>query len=280
MTAKWNLFVDVEKCTGCRNCFIAVKDEYVGNAEPGYFAPQPVSDATWFAVDHLERGEMPFTEVTYLPRTCRHCDDAPCLKASTGGAVEKRADGIVVIHPEKARGQKAIVEACPYGAALWNDELQIPQAWPFDAHLLDGGWSRPRVVQACPTGALTSAKLEDRARDAKLAAEGWEALEPDGTRPRVHYRGLHRLRTVFVAGSVEIELNGVRDCLDGAPVALLRDGAVVATTRTDAFGDFRLDRLAPGGTGMVRIGPEGGTALEIAVDLTASRSVGRHLATF
>ena len=66
MSAKWNLFVDLPKCTGCRNCFIAVKDEYVGNDAPGVFAPQPVSDATWFAVEHHERGRAPFTEVTYL----------------------------------------------------------------------------------------------------------------------------------------------------------------------------------------------------------------------
>ena len=38
---KWNLIVDVEKCENCYNCFIATKDEHVGNDFPGYAAPQP-----------------------------------------------------------------------------------------------------------------------------------------------------------------------------------------------------------------------------------------------
>jgi len=240
MSAKWNLFVDLPKCTGCRNCFIAVKDEYVGNEAPGVFAPQPVSDATWFAVEHHERGRAPFTEVTYLPKTCRHCDAAPCLSAATGGAVEKRADGIVVIHPEKARGQKAIVDACPFGAVVWNEELNLPQAWPFDAHLLDAGWKRPRVEQVCPTGALKSARLADAERDEVCRREGWRPLPgEEAMHPRVLYRGLERLEGEIVAGMVTATIDGREECLEGARVRLsLADGTTSETT-TDAFGDFR-----------------------------------------
>ncbi len=45
----------------------------------------------------------------------------------------------MLIVPEKAVGQRQIVDACPYGAVFWNEEKQLPQAWPFDAHLLDTG---------------------------------------------------------------------------------------------------------------------------------------------
>jgi Fe-S-cluster-containing dehydrogenase component len=72
------------------------------------------------------------------------------MKAATDGAVRKRPDGIVIIDPVKSKGQKQIVDACPYGAVTWNEEKQIPQAWPFDAHLLDHGWTRTRAEQACP----------------------------------------------------------------------------------------------------------------------------------
>ena len=242
MSAKWNLFVDVPRCTGCRNCFIAVKDEYVGNDAPGVFAPQPVSDATWFGVEHHERGSAPFTEVTYLPKTCRHCDDAPCAKAATGGAVVKRADGIVVIHPEKARGQRAIAAACPFGAVVWNDELDLPQAWPFDAHLLDAGWKRPRVEQVCPTGALKAEKLTDAARDAKCRSEGWRPLPGEAAvRPRVLYRGFDRLETRLVAGTVTGPIAGRDECLEGVVVRLVAADGLAREARTDAFGDFRFD---------------------------------------
>lgn len=241
MSAKWNLFVDVEKCSGCRNCFIAVKDEYVGNAEPGYFAAQPLADATWFAVEHHETGRVPYTRVSYLPKTCRHCDDAPCAKVATGGAVVKRPDGIVVFDPAKAIGQTAIAEACPFGAALWNDDLRIPQAWPFDAHLLDAGWKRTRVEQACPTGALKSEKLTDVARDAKLAAENWRVLPgEEAVRPRVFYRGLDRIEEGFVAGSVFGDVEGRSECLEGARVRVVLENGTTLATETDTFGDFRL----------------------------------------
>lgn len=277
MSEKWNLFVDVEKCNGCRNCFLVVKDEYVGNAEPGYFAPQPLAGASWFSVDYIERGEAPFTDVTYLPRTCQHCDDPPCLKAAKNGAVTKRPDGIVIIDPEKARGQKAIVDACPYHAVTWNEELQLPQAWPFDAHLLDRGWTKPRVEQACPTGALSTARIDNSVRAEKIRTEGWRPLRPDlTTGVRVHYRGLQRIETIFLSGTIEVERAGVRDCREDVKVELLRDGVVVATTLTDGFGEFKIDGLAAAaGHAVVRITLSETQAQERAMALESSENIGR-----
>ena len=64
-------------------------------------------------------------DVAYLPIPCMHCDRAPCIEAAKGGAVYKRDDGIVIIDPEKAKGQKSILEACPYNAIWWNEEKNI-----------------------------------------------------------------------------------------------------------------------------------------------------------
>ena len=74
-----------------------------------------------------------------------------------GDAVKKRDDGIMLIDPIRAKGRKDLVEACPYGHIWWNEELQLPQIWPFDAHLLDAGWDKTRGHQACPTGAMRAA---------------------------------------------------------------------------------------------------------------------------
>ena len=277
MSAKWALFFDVEKCTGCQNCFVAVKDEYVGNERAGYFAAQPATGHVWFGVKHRERGPAPFTEVAYVLETCQHCEDAPCMKAATNGAVIKRPDGIVVIDPRKARGQKQIVDACPYGAVSWNEESQTPQAWPFDAHLLDEGWRRTRGEQVCVTGALVSMKLNDAGFEQKKR-EGWRELRPDlGTKARVLYRGLERLETIFVAGSLETEQGDVRECLEGARVELILNGAVVASATTDAFGDFKIDALAPGGAGALRISAAGREDQEIPVTLDRSISIGRRI---
>lgn len=246
MTEKWNLIIDVAKCNGCYNCFVAVKDEYVGNSEVDYFAPQPPDGHAWLRVTHHERSAGTFTDVTYVPRMCNHCDDAPCISAAIDGGARKRADGIVIIDPTKAKGQRAIADACPYGAIFWNDREDLPQAWPFDAHLIDRGWKMPRCVQSCATGAMEAVKIDDHMMQQRAVDERLTPLHPEyGTRPRLYYKNIDRIRTCFIAGTVEIAIDGVAECAVEAEVALIQSGNVVAQTVTDAFGDFKIDGLTP-----------------------------------
>jgi Fe-S-cluster-containing dehydrogenase component len=246
MTAKWTLVVDIEKCNGCYNCFIAAKDEYVDNAEPGYFAPQPRHGHAWVDLKRVERGAVPITDAAFMPVMCNHCDNAPCQKAAKDGAVTKRADGIVLIDPVKSKGQRSIMNACPYGAIFWNEDLDIPQAWPFDAHLLDRGWDRPRCVQSCATGALTAHKLEDGALETLVAREKLEVARPElNTKPRVFYKNLHRIKARFIAGTVFQSKGGVVDCLPNAAVRVEGAGDRSWSLTTDDFGEFKLDGLAP-----------------------------------
>lgn len=181
-----------------------------------------------------------------MPVMCNHCDDAPCMKAAKGGAITKRADGIVIIDPEKSRGQKAIVDACPYGAVTWNEDKQIPQAWIFDAHLLDAGWTQTRAEQGCPTDVFRSVKVEDQEMQRIKDEEGLEVLQPElGTKPRVYYKNMHLMTKCLVGGSVAAIINGVEECAEGADVILKHNGSEVARATTDTFGEFKIDRLEP-----------------------------------
>ena len=243
--SKWNLIVDVAECHNCHNCVVTAKDEFVGNDFPGYTAPHPAQGAGVIRIERRVRGSGHHVDTAYLPRLCNHCDDAPCVKAG-GGAVKKRGDGIVLFDPATCRGRRDLVDACPYGAVVWNEERQLPQTWFFDAHLLDGGWKEPRGVTVCPTRAMQAVKLEDDAMAARARAEGLRPLSPElGTKPRVYYRHLERIDTLFVAGSVVGAAGSAAECVEGAVVELSRDGRQVAKATTDAFGDFRLDGLAP-----------------------------------
>ncbi len=150
---KWNMIIDVAECTNCQLCALSAMDEYVGNAWPGVAAPMPRHGHQWIDIKQKERGQAPMIDIAYAPTMCNHCDNAPC-PAKGGDAGKKRADGIVIIDPDKAKGRKDLVESCPYGHIWWNEELQLPQIWPFDAHLLDQGWQQTRGQQACPTGAI------------------------------------------------------------------------------------------------------------------------------
>jgi Fe-S-cluster-containing dehydrogenase component len=274
---KWNLIVDVAKCTNCNLCTLANQDEHVGNEFPGYSAPMPRHGHRWIDIRSKERGSGPVLDVAYLPVMCQHCDDAPCMKAAKDGAITKRADGIVHIDPVKAKGQKAIADACPYGAVRWNEELQIPQHWFFDAHLLDRGWKEPRCAQVCATGALKAVKVTDEEMAAIKAREGLRELQPElATKPRVHYKNLHRYTHEFVGGTVVKTVNGVTDCVANAKIKLERAGSVVGEAVTDAFGEFKIDRLEPdSGRCRVVIEVGGRETKRLDVDLKKSVYLGR-----
>ena len=243
---KWNMIIDVEKCHNSNNCFLSVADEYMGNEHPGYSTAMPKHGHHWINILRNERGQAPMVDVSYLPTMCNHCDDAPCMKVAKDGAITKRADGIVIIDPEKSKGQKAIVDACPYGAVYWNEEKQIPQAWIFDAHLLDEGWTKPRVEQSCPTSVFRSLKIDDAEMQRIKEQEGLEVLNPEyESKPRVYYKNLHMMSACFVGGSVVIDIDGVEECAEGAEVVLKQNGTEVARATTDVFGEFKIDKLEP-----------------------------------
>ena len=71
-----------------------------------------------------------------------------------------------------------------------------------------------------------------------------EVMKPElGSRPRVYYRNLWRYSKCFIGGLVSEEKNGAIDCVEGASVQLIKDGASIAVTTTDNYGDFKFDRL-------------------------------------
>ena len=241
---KYALIIDVEKCEDCNNCFLACKDEHIGNDWPGYTASQPIHGHRWMNIFRKERGQFPLIDVSYLPVPCMHCDNAPCIKAAKNGGIYKRDDGIVMIDPLKAVGQEELIKSCPYDAIWWNEEKNVPQKCTFCAHLMDEEWKEPRCVQACPTGALKALKVDEDALSRLKETEGLEILKPAlNTQPRVYYKNLFRYTKCFVGGSVAFNNEGVADCADGAEVVLLKNGETMTAMKTDNFGDFKFDNL-------------------------------------
>jgi Fe-S-cluster-containing dehydrogenase component len=196
-------------------------------------------------IDRKVRGAAPMVDVAYVPRLCNHCDDAPCVRAG-GGAVRQREDGIVLIDPVHAKGRRDLVDACPYGAIVWNEAQQLPQHWFFDAHLLDAGWPAPRCVGVCPTQAIEAVQCEDEHMARRAQVEGLRPLHPEwATRPRVHYRNLHRADRCFVGGYVVAQVNGRLECLADVEVLLQVGDREHGRMSSDPFGAFKFDGLAP-----------------------------------
>ncbi|NDY93519.1 4Fe-4S dicluster domain-containing protein [Ideonella livida] len=248
MTANptWHLIIDVAECNHCHNCVLAAKDELVGNDFPGYSAPHAAHGPGVIRIERTVRGHGHWVDAAHLPRLCQHCANAPCVAAGQG-AVRQRPDGIVIFDPVAAKGRRDLVDACPHGAVVWNEAAQLPQTWFFDAHLLDQGQAAPRCVAVCPTQAIQALKVSDADMAQRAQAEGLRRLQPEhGTQGRVFYRHLHRVDRLRLAGSAIANVQGRPECLEGAEVRLVRDGQVLAQTRSNAFGDFAFDDLPPG----------------------------------
>ena len=225
------LVIDIDKCNGCYNCQVACKDEHVGNDWSPIAKPQPDVGQFWNKVTDYVRGSVPKVEITYLHSICQHCDAAPCIDSCSVKAIYKRDDGIVIIDPEKCRGHRSCVEACPYGVIYFNEDLNIAQKCTFCAHLLDRGWKEPRCVDACPTGAFTFGEEGELKELIEMAEPLRPALK---VKPRVYYIGLPK---IFVAGTVYDP--NLDECAEGATITLTNlKNDEKRSVETDSYGDF------------------------------------------
>ncbi len=242
---KWGFVIDISKCNACYCCFIACKDEYWDNDYPPYTAAQPRYGQAWMNIARNERGKHPCVKVAYMPVPCMHCEDAPCIKAARDGAIYKRPDGIVVIDPQKAAGQKQLVKSCPYAAIFWNEEKNLPQKCTFCVHRLEDG-GIPRCVQSCPTECIHFGDLDNPESDVSklLKSAKAEVFHPEwNTKPLVYYIDLHKMTRYFIAGAVLFK--DTDECAEGVTATLTADGKLAKTT-TNNYGNFEFDGLDAG----------------------------------
>jgi len=232
------IVIDVDLCIGCRNCQFACKDEHFDNDWSPIAKPQP-EEHLWMKVSEIERGSIPKLVVDWVPLMCLHCDNAPCIPACPETAIYKRADGIVIIDPQKCTGCKDCMDACPYGVIYFNEGLKLCQKCTMCAHLLDDGWKEPRCVTACPTGALI---FGEEAELGEVLANAIELRPETGARPRVKYQNYP---APFIAGEVYSPAEDL--CLEGVTIKIqnIVSGAI-QSTQTDSYGDFWLKGLDQG----------------------------------
>ena len=117
---RYGIAIDSRMCMACYCCVMACKDEHCGFAT-ALSAAKPMMGQHWMDLREWERGDNSRRiKVASVPTPCSHCQNPACMAAATvEGAVYKREDGIVIIDPVKAKGQKQIVDACPIGASSY-----------------------------------------------------------------------------------------------------------------------------------------------------------------
>ncbi len=222
---------DVMKCSGCRCCQIACKDEHVDNDWAPYAAPQPDTGQFWNRIEEKVRGQVPKVKVAYVLHMCQHCDDAPCMKAAPE-AVYKREDGLVIVDPEKAKDCERLVKSCPYGAIYWNAELSVPQKCTGCAHLVDAG-EVPHCVDVCSHEAIRFGEEEEFADEIARATPLMPARAASD-KPRVYYLNLPKrfLGGIVVDPDEDEVVIGAKITIQNAATG------EVLVTESDEFGDF------------------------------------------
>ncbi len=196
-TTKLGLVIDMDTCVGCQACVTACK----GWNDQGYGAPLSDQDpyganpsGTFLNRVHSYQitPEDAAPIIVNLPRSCLHCEDAPCVTVCPTGASYKRAeDGIVLVNEDACIGCGLCAWACPYGAREMDADagvmkkctLCVDRIYNENLPEID---REPACVRACPTGARHFGDFADPDSKVSLlsAERGGIALMPElGTRP-------------------------------------------------------------------------------------------------
>lgn len=233
------ILIDPSRCIQCCNCQNSCKDEHCDNDWSPIAAKQG-SGQFWIKIRESQAADGSRMRLNRVPVTCQHCENCALIDVAPD-AVYVREDGIVIIDPEAARGNEALVDACPYHTVYWNADLQVAQKCTMCAHLLDAGWEKPRCVTACPSDALSFVEASELTAENLYAP--LERMNPEfGTKPRVAYVNIPK---PFVAGAVYSPSENI--CLEKVDLVLSNQATGEKYFgRTGLLGEFRIENVAPG----------------------------------
>lgn len=170
---KLGLVIDLDICVGCHACATSCKEWNTS----GYSAPltdlDPYGaepDGVWFNRVHSfeVRADDGSSQTVNFPRSCLHCDNAPCVTVCpTGASYKREEDGIVLVNADSCIGCKLCSWACPYGAREYDSDAGVMKKCTlcvdkiYNQNLPEH--SRvPACVAACPTGARNFGDLGDK----------------------------------------------------------------------------------------------------------------------
>jgi len=169
------MLIDTVRCTGCRGCQVACKQQNHHDAEeteffggPGYQNPADLSKDTWCLVTYNEVQVGGRFEWVFGKRQCMHCNSPGCVAACPVGALEKLEDGPVIYHKDKCIGCRYCMLACPFVVPRFEFDSPNPYISKCNMcfeRLEDGG--TPACAKACPTGAITFGDRDDLIKEAK-----------------------------------------------------------------------------------------------------------------
>ncbi|MHB8170695.1 MAG: 4Fe-4S dicluster domain-containing protein [Thermincolia bacterium] len=135
------------RCTGCRACEGACKQEN----------DLPVG-VRWRVVKSKTAGNYPNLKKEYQHQVCRHCASPKCASYCRIGAIKKDLEnGVVLIDEVKCNGCRECINACPFGAMVFNQGKDKAGKCTLCNNRQQKGFA-PACVQNCLALALELSK--------------------------------------------------------------------------------------------------------------------------
>jgi carbon-monoxide dehydrogenase iron sulfur subunit len=151
------VFVNPERCIGCKHCQIACAVEHsVSKNLYGAVFEQPTPRPRVLVAPGLYLD-------TSFPNKCRHCDPAPCMNVCPTGALSRDADlGIVLVDEAKCIACAMCAMVCPFDVLTFYTVGTKLAAVKCD-HCIERQrvGETPACVEACKTGALVFGELNE-----------------------------------------------------------------------------------------------------------------------
>jgi Fe-S-cluster-containing hydrogenase component 2 len=143
------LFIDYQRCTGCRTCEMVCAVKHDGVLNP---IRSRIKVMKWES------------EGLYVPISCQQCQDAPCMNVCPVKAISRDDEmGCVEVDYDACIGCRSCVTVCPFGAMNFNPiDRQV-----FKCDLCDGD---PQCVRFCDVDAVQYIDAEEVAIDKKRDA--------------------------------------------------------------------------------------------------------------
>jgi Fe-S-cluster-containing dehydrogenase component len=215
---QWAFGVDATKCIGCLRCVEACKRENDVAGDAHHFRTwveryvylegetRPRIDSQHDPVNIAasgSEGEYRFAnrykdakveKAFFVPKLCNHCTHPACVQVCPVGATYRTKDGVVLIDHEYCIGCRYCVQACPYGARLFNEEQGVSDKCTWCYHRITRGL-QPACVEVCPVGARVFGDMNDKQSPISLFVRNnrVQVLKPEsGNAPNVFYVGIDR----------------------------------------------------------------------------------------
>ena len=127
------LYIDYQKCTGCRLCELVCAVKHYGISNP---ARARIKVIKWEQ------------EGLYVPMSCQQCQDAPCMNVCPVKAIYRDEElARVMVDYDICIGCRFCVAVCPFGAMSFN----VTDRQVFKCDLCDGD---PQCVRFCDRKAV------------------------------------------------------------------------------------------------------------------------------